>query len=244
MWKADQGCFHNNLSLDRLLRPDFLEGEGSAGQNPFDRSPSVEAGKGRAAFHPLGKNNPAVVSCPIRVRSSRAERICGQGNSEEHSSHASPSCSTASSLPATPASEVAGVVDSASSKTLIRRNPSCSGPQPRKVADLFRNRLEASLPCCKLGRCLRADSGHIRPRTDYPVEPLNRTDIDRLASRNRNHRPQAIHPLGKLHLQLGGATANHASKSIYHAFHTRCRGLAGLRPGAATWRPPRRVYRR
>jgi hypothetical protein len=68
----------------------------------------------------------------------------------------------------------------------------------------LRNRCSRWTGICRdsLGLRLHADSGHVRSRADHPVEPFHRTDIDRLNSWNCNHRPQAIHPLGKLHFQL------------------------------------------
>lgn len=71
--------------------------------------------------------------CAIRTRSLSAARICGHGNSVQ-SRVISPSRSTASSLPATPASEVAGVLDSLSRALLgwcqedLARNAAVSEP--------------------------------------------------------------------------------------------------------------------
>lgn len=56
-------------------------------------------------------------SRPMRMRSSRADRNCGQGNSASPP-QGSPSLSTASSLAATPASDAAGVSDNAPSRSI------------------------------------------------------------------------------------------------------------------------------
>lgn len=71
------------------------------------KQPSPRVRPGLSWRIPFGKTWLGSVCRPIRPISSKAERICGQGNSSL-SSQISPSLTTASSLAATPASEDAG----------------------------------------------------------------------------------------------------------------------------------------
>lgn len=92
----------------------------------------------------------------MRTRSLSAERICGQGNSE-HSPQALPSCNTASSLPATPATVVAGVVENASSRSFARSPASHSALSAAVSAPSGRHPLPAAQAPANLRRQPRAE---------------------------------------------------------------------------------------